>query len=157
MTDIVSKKKRSTMMSGISSKDTKPEMIVRKSLHQAGYRFRLHQRNLPGKPDLVMPKYRLSIFIHGCFWHRHRGCRYAYQPKTRKEFWQNKFKQNIIRDEKNISKLLCGGWRVVVVWECFIREKKHHEIIEALQHAIHGRANYYEYPPVNEENVWSEE
>lgn len=147
MADIVSKSKRSEMMSGISSKNTAPELIVRKSLHRAGYRFRLHRKGLPGRPDLVMQKYKLVIFIHGCFWHRHTGCRYAYLPKTRKEFWYMKFKRNVIRDQENISKLLKDGWRVAIIWECFIKRHQDKDLIDFLQQVIHGHGVYYELPP----------
>lgn len=148
MTDIVSKKKRSEMMSGISSKDTVPEITVRRALHSAGYRFRLHHKGLPGKPDLVMQKYKLSIFIHGCFWHRHTGCKYAYQPKTRREFWEKKFYTNFARDQKNIANLISQGWRVLIIWECFIRKIDNSELVETVETAIHGHDVYYELLPI---------
>lgn len=149
MTDIVSKQKRSEMMSRISSKDTQPELTVRKALHKAGYRFRLHYRSLPGKPDIVMPKYKLSIFIHGCFWHRHSGCKFAYEPKTRKEFWENKFNTNLVRDRANIDKLISKGWKVLVIWECFTKKREHIDLVNIVEHAIHGQGKVYEYPPSN--------
>jgi len=105
-------------MSRIRSRDTKPEIIVRKILHRMGYRFRLHRKDLPGCPDIVLPKYRTVVFVHGCFWHRHEGCRYAYNPKSRVDFWQKKFKQNVERDKKVRHELTDMGWRVLVVWEC---------------------------------------
>lgn len=108
-------------MAGIRSRDTSPEMKVRRLLHRHGFRYRLHKQDLPGRPDLVLPRYRLCIFVHGCFWHRHLGCRYATTPKTRPEFWQNKFDQNVARDTKNKSALLAMGWRVLELWECGIR------------------------------------
>lgn len=146
MTDVVSKKKRSEMMSGISSKNTLPERTVRKALHKAGYRYRLHYKTLPGKPDLVMPKYKLSIFIHGCFWHRHSGCKYAYQPKTRREFWEKKFQSNVVRDQKNIANLISDGWRILIIWECFIRKVDSSELVESVETAIHGHEVFYELP-----------
>jgi len=146
MTDIVSKKKRSEMMSGITSKNTLPELTVRKALHKAGYRYRLHYKALPGKPDLVMPKYKLSIFVHGCFWHRHTGCKYAYQPKTRREFWEKKFQSNVARDQKNITNLTSKGWRTLIIWECFIRKVDSSELVESLQAVIHGHEVFYELP-----------
>ncbi len=109
---------RSRNMSAIKSKNTKPEIAVRKLLHSMGYRFRLHRKDLPGSPDIVLPKYKTVIFVHGCFWHRHENCKYASNPKTRKEFWENKFKGNVKRDleiQKNIKNI---EWRSLVIWEC---------------------------------------
>ena len=109
---------RSRNMSAIKSKNTKPEIAVRKLLHSMGYRFRLHGKDLPGSPDIVLPKYKTVIFVHGCFWHRHENCKYASNPKTRKEFWENKFKANIKRDLEIQGKIKNIEWRSVVVWEC---------------------------------------
>jgi DNA mismatch endonuclease (patch repair protein) len=120
--DVVSKTVRSRMMAGIRGKDTLPEIHVRKVLHNHGFRFRLHSKNLPGKPDIVLPRYRVCIFVHGCFWHRHPECRYATSPKTRPEFWTEKFRQNVERDKKNREALLHMGWRVIEIWECAIRK-----------------------------------
>ena len=109
---------RSRNMSAIKSKNTKPEIAVRKVLHSMGYRFRLHGKDLPGSPDIVLPKYKTVIFVHGCFWHRHENCKYASTPKTRQEFWNKKFKKNIERDleiQENIKNI---EWRSVVIWEC---------------------------------------
>lgn len=108
------------MMSGIKAKNTKPEMIIRKALHAAGFRYRLHVRDLPGKPDLVFPKYKAVIFIHGCFWHGHE-CRYFKLPATRTEFWRDKINTNHSRDIRQQAQLRAAGWRVLVVWECVIR------------------------------------
>ncbi len=105
-------------MSRIKNRDTKPELIVRSFLHRKGYRFRLHRKDLPGKPDIVLPRFKKIIFVHGCFWHRHAGCRYAYNPKSRVEFWEKKFKQNIIRDKNVQEALVQQGWQVYVIWEC---------------------------------------
>ena len=118
MTDVFSEEKRSYVMSCVSSKDTKPEKIVRSFLHRAGFRFRLHSPGLPGKPDLVLAKYKTAIFVHGCFWHRHPGCKRTTTPATRREFWLEKFKKNVIRDNLNYQKLKEQGWEVIVVWAC---------------------------------------
>lgn len=122
MTDTVSKERRSWNMGRIRGKDTEPEKCVRSLLHQLGYRFRLHDRNLPGRPDIVLPRFRTVIFVHGCFWHRHSGCRYAYSPKSRREFWEEKFARNVVRDQDAQAVLACAGWRVVTVWECETRD-----------------------------------
>lgn len=110
-------------MSGIRGKDTQPELIVRSFLHRKGLRFRLHAK-LPGKPDLVFPKYRTAVFVHGCFWHRHKGCKFTTTPKTRAEFWEAKFVANIKRDAVAKERLEALGWRVLVVWACQIDEKE---------------------------------
>ena len=107
-------------MSRIKSKNTTPEMRVRSMLHRAGYRFRLHVEHLPGKPDIVLPKYKTVIFVHGCFWHRHEGCSRATMPSTNQEYWKKKFKSNVERDKREQAELKKAGWRVIVVWECEI-------------------------------------
>ena len=109
---------RSRNMSAIKSKNTKPEIAVRKLLHSMGFRFRLHRKDLPGSPDIVLPKYKTVIFVHGCFWHRHENCKYASNPKTRKEFWESKFKANVKRDKEIQEKIKNIGWQSVVIWEC---------------------------------------
>ena len=109
---------RSRNMSAIKSKNTKPEIKVRKVLHSMGYRFRLHSKDLPGSPDIVLPKYKTVIFVHGCFWHRHENCKYASTPKTRKEFWNKKFIANIKRDSEIQEKIKILDWRSIVIWEC---------------------------------------
>ena len=109
---------RSRNMSAIKSKNTKPEIKVRKILHSMGYRFRLHSKDLPGSPDIVLPKYKTVIFVHGCFWHRHENCKYASTPKTRKEFWNKKFTENKKRDSEIQEKIKILDWRSVVIWEC---------------------------------------
>lgn len=118
-------------MGRIKSGDTKPELTVRSILHRMGYRFRLHRKDLPGKPDIVLPKYKTVIFVHGCFWHRHEGCKYAYTPKSRTDFWQKKFQSNVARDQKALSTLAEMGWRVLIIWECEV--KKTEFIMERLQ------------------------
>ena len=118
MVDIVDTETRSRMMSNIRGKDTKPELILRRALHARGLRYRLHVKDLPGKPDLVFPKFRAVVFVHGCFWHRHPGCAKATTPATRVEFWQEKFRANVLRDQKNSERLTETGWRICTVWEC---------------------------------------
>ena len=116
--DRISKKHRSWNMSRIRGKDTKPELVVRSLLHRMGYRFRLHVRELPGTPDIVLPKWKTVIQVHGCFWHRHPGCRYAYAPKSRVAFWEKKFEGTLVRDKSSELDLRARGWAVLVVWEC---------------------------------------
>lgn len=124
MVDIVTPEKRSRMMSGIKAKNSKAEMMVRRLLFAAGYRFRLHRRDLPGTPDIVMPRRNIAIFVHGCFWHFHEGCRYAKMPTTRPDFWKTKLQANVDRDRRSIEKLSAMGWRVLCVWECATRNAK---------------------------------
>jgi len=121
MADILTAEKRSWNMSRIKSGDTRPELAVRKMLHALGYRFRLHSKDLPGRPDIILPKYETVIFVHGCFWHRHRGCRYAYTPKSREGFWKKKFERNTARDKEVIQSLQELGWNITVIWECETR------------------------------------
>lgn len=121
MADRISKEHRSWNMSRIQGKDTGPEKKVRSLLHRMGYRFRLHRKDLPGKPDIVLPKYKAVIFVHGCFWHRHKGCRLAYTPKSRKEFWKKKFEDTMLRDVRNKKLLKRQNWKVLVIWECQTR------------------------------------
>lgn len=123
MTDVVGKVARSRMMSGIRGKNTKPELIIRKALHAQGFRFRLHVKDLPGKPDLVLPKYKAVIFVNGCFWHGH-DCRYFKVPQTRADFWLDKIGQNKSRDKYQQAVLQSLGWKVMVVWECAVRAMK---------------------------------
>ncbi|MGD0785561.1 MAG: very short patch repair endonuclease [Sedimentisphaerales bacterium] len=122
MADSISKERRSWNMSRIRSKDTKPELLVRSILHKKGYRFRLHQKNLPGKPDIVLSKYRTCIFVQGCFWHQHKGCIDASKPKTNSSYWQTKLKRNKQRDQQNYKKLVSLGWQVIIFWECELRD-----------------------------------
>jgi DNA mismatch endonuclease (patch repair protein) len=116
--DIVSPEKRSQMMAGIKGKNTKPEMLVRKLVHGMGFRFRLHRKDLPGSPDLVFPRLKKAIFVHGCFWHRHAGCRFACTPKSNAQFWLDKLEGNKRRDVLALTALDALGWEVLVVWEC---------------------------------------
>ena len=119
--DIVNAATRSRMMSSVRSRNTAPEMIVRRYLHGQGFRYRLHVRNLPGSPDLVLPKHRTVIFVHGCFWHRHRGCRYSTMPASNAERWREKFAANVQRDALKETQLRSAGWKVIVVWECELK------------------------------------
>jgi DNA mismatch endonuclease (patch repair protein) len=109
-------------MAAIRGSDTTPELRVRKLLHRLGYRFRLHRRDLPGSPDVVLPRYRTVVFVHGCFWHRHPGCRYTTMPRTRMDFWARKFEQNVERDRRQQQQLTAMGWCVMIVWECELRD-----------------------------------
>ena len=118
--DNVSSDVRSRMMAGIRGKNTKPELAIRSALHSLGFRFRLHRKDLPGKPDLVFPKHSAVIFVHGCFWHGH-GCHLFKWPKTKSEFWQQKINSNIARDRRDLSALMRGGWRVATIWECSLK------------------------------------
>lgn len=120
MADIYSKKKRSEIMSKIGGTDTKPEIIVRKFLFSKGFRYRINDERYPGKPDIVLPKYKTIIFVHGCFWHGHKSCKASKLPKTRKGFWKKKISDNINRDRINIQELEKQGWNVINVWECEI-------------------------------------
>jgi DNA mismatch endonuclease (patch repair protein) len=106
------------MMAAIKGRDTGPECVLRSALHRLGFRFRLHRKSLPGRPDLILPKHRVAVFVNGCFWHRHAGCRYATTPRTRPEFWAAKFAANVERDRRNEAALLDAGWRLAVIWEC---------------------------------------
>lgn len=120
MMDVVDKATRSRMMSGIRAKNTRPEMFLRQGLHALGFRFRLHAKGIPGKPDIVLPKRRALISVHGCFWHGH-GCRYCKTPKTNTAFWQEKIQSNKRRDERTLHLQLDAGWRCLLVWECAVR------------------------------------
>ncbi len=121
MVDVMDARTRSALMSRIQAKDTKPELIIRRQLWRYGYRFRLHGRKLPGKPDLVLPKWRSVVLVHGCFWHRHEGCPHFRLPKTRTQFWDEKLGRNKERDAATVAALGRLGWRVAVVWECSIK------------------------------------
>ena len=117
-------------MAGIRSKNTKPEILVRQWLHRHGYRFRLHRKDIPGTPDVVLPRHQTLIFVHGCFWHHHEGCRYAYPPAARTEWWIVKFEKNRIRDINVMEQLKTSGWHVLVIWECEIKNGSFTSILE---------------------------
>lgn len=122
MTDVHTVVVRSKNMRAIKATNTKPELFVRKYLHAAGFRFRVHRKELPGKPDIVLPKYRAIVFVHGCFWHCHPGCKFAVIPMTRRAFWQEKLEKNFNRDKRQIAELEAMGWRVFVIWECEVKK-----------------------------------
>lgn len=134
-------------MARVHAKDTKPELLVRSVLHQEGYRFRLHARELPGIPDILLPKYKTAVFIHGCFWHAHVNCRDSGIPMTRTTFWRNKISENQERDRKNISIVGQMGWRVAIIWECALKNAKATaKTVNALDIWIKSGMNYLEIP-----------
>lgn len=146
MADHLDKEKRSWNMSRIHSKDSIAERKVRSALHNAGYRFRLHRKDMPGKPDIVLPKYKTVILIHGCFWHRHSGCSKASEPKTNKDYWLNKFQRNIDRDSKTKQQLQDLNWNVIVLWECEIRKFDSNDIVSKILKEIkHGDSKTDEF------------
>lgn len=120
--DVFSRHERSRIMAGIKGKNTRPEIIVRSLLHRMGYRFRLHRTDLPGKPDIVLPRHRKIIFVHGCFWHGHKGCPKSKRPQTNRKFWNRKLDGNIRRDAETLSDLRKLGWNVLIVWECEVKD-----------------------------------
>lgn len=141
MADVHSKEVRSYNMSRIGSKNTKPEIILRKVLFSAGFRFRIHVKLLPGRPDIVLKKYKTAIFVHGCFWHGHVGCKYYVVPKTRTEFWLDKINGNITKDELIKNQLQQNGWNVIEVWECQIKKGMSEEELKKLITKITNNAN----------------
>lgn len=130
MSDVLTSEQRHKCMSHIRGRDTKPELIIRSWLHRHGYRFRIQCDHLPGKPDIVLKKHKLIIFVNGCYWHRHPGCKYTTSPATNAAFWEEKFAQNVERDKRNIEKLECSGWNVLVIWECQVKDGSFKEILE---------------------------
>lgn len=136
MADTVSRKRRSEIMSNVKSSNTKPEILVRKFLYSKGIRFRLHDKKLPGKPDIKVPKFKVVVFINGCFWHGHKSCKIYVMPKTNKTFWYSKIENNINRDRKNKSKLKRLGWKVITVWECDLKTKKRESTLQRLVNNI---------------------
>jgi DNA mismatch endonuclease, patch repair protein len=132
MTDTLGKQLRSWNMSRIKGKNTGPELVTRRLLHKLGFRYCLHRRDLQGRPDITLPKYKTVIFVHGCFWHRHPGCKYAYKPKSNMPFWEEKFNKNIKRDIENKRKLEICGWKVLIIWECQTKSSENlKQIIES--------------------------
>lgn len=127
--DKLSPAHRSRVMASVRGKDTTPELRARKMLHALGFRYRLHRKDLPGKPDIVLPKYRVCIFVHGCFWHQHPGCKRSSRPSSNEEFWSGKLDKNIERDEENRQALQKLGWKVAVIWECETKDPERLEII----------------------------
>ena len=146
MADVHSRNVRSKNMAAVKGKDTKPELLIRKGLHRLGFRFRLHDRRLPGKPDLVFPKYRAVIFVNGCFWHKH-DCHLFKQPATRKEFWEDKINRTCERDRENRAALKEAGWRILTVWECSLKGKtrlQDSELLERMSSWIAGELSEVE-------------
>ena len=139
MADVHSKEKRSYNMSQIRSKDTKPEILVRKYLFSCGLRYRKNDKRYPGRPDIVLPKYQTIVFINSCFWHKHIGCKYFVLPKSNIEFWDNKLENNRLRDNHNINQLCSSGWNVIIVWECELKKAIRNERLARLYNEI--RAN----------------
>ena len=131
MPDVVDRQTRSRMMSGIRGKDTKPEITVRKGLHARGFRYRLHDKTAAGKPDLILPRYRAAIFVHGCFWHQH-GCHLFKMPSTRRDFWMEKLAANRKRDAKVRTALLNSGWRILTIWECALKGRTRLEFSDVI-------------------------
>lgn len=132
--DTLTPEERSKLMGKIRGKNTKPELQVRSMLHRAGYRFSLHRTDLPGKPDIVLRKYKTVVFVHGCFWHRHKNCKIASTPKSNVEFWQNKFRRNIANDKRHTRALRRQGWHVLTVWECQL--KKPEQILRKIERCL---------------------
>lgn len=150
MVDVLSPEQRRLNMSRIRGRDTKPEILVRKGLHSRGLRYRLHDRTLPGRPDLVFPKYRTVIFVHGCFWHLH-GCSLSKLPETHEEFWRQKLTTNKSRDAEVVTKLMADGWRVLLIWECAIRGREKAPLFRVLdlveQFVKSGKPDFSQIPP----------
>ncbi|MCH8568732.1 MAG: DNA mismatch endonuclease Vsr [Balneolales bacterium] len=140
MADVHKPKIRSFNMSKIRSKDTKPEMAVRRFLHFKGYRYRLHVKDLPGKPDIVLPKYNTVILVQGCFWHAHENCKYFKLPSTRQDWWKKKIEKNKQRDTENIDLLKLKGWKVIVLWECDLKPKLREVALEKILKEIDGNS-----------------
>ena len=138
MADVHSKAVRSYNMSRIKGKDTKPEMLVRRFLHKNGFRYRLHVKDLPGKPDIVLPKYKTVIFIHGCFWHGHEGCKYYVVPKTRTEWWLNKIQGNSANDQKHAEYFQSKGWKIIIIWTCNLKKSFINTTLTQLYSQIHS-------------------
>ncbi|NDC42450.1 MAG: DNA mismatch endonuclease Vsr [Chitinophagia bacterium] len=136
MADVHDSRTRSYNMSRIQGKNTKPELLVRKFLHSMGFRFRLHRTDLQGKPDIILPKYKTAIFIHGCFWHGHEGCKYFRLPSTRSEWWEKKIAQNKARDQRHEHQLKTKGWTIIVIWECTLRKQEKDETFRQLKEAL---------------------
>ncbi len=133
MADIVSPRKRSEIMRSIKSNGGAPEIYVRKALHAAGYRYRLNAKELPGKPDIVLPRHRVALFVHGCFWHRHDGCAAARMPQSNRDYWEPKLTRNVERDLAAVTALVQGGWRVRLIWTCELRSRvKANQAIDGL-------------------------
>lgn len=143
--DTVSPIVRSRIMASIGTRNTGPEVLLRKALHRLGFRFRLHARDLPGSPDIILPKFKAAIFVHGCFWHAH-GCRLSTLPATRKQFWRNKFKANRLRDDSKTDQLLAARWRVITVWQCALGPSALPRLVRRIVNWLEGKGRFLEIP-----------
>lgn len=152
MTDSIDKETRSRIMAAVRSYGTRPEKRVRSSLHSQGFRFRLHIKQLPGTPDLVLRKYKAAIFINGCFWHQHQNCKAAHIPQTRSEFWQKKFTCNVLRDQKVMYQLKIMGWRAAIIWECALNKRLQEDTLKRLALWLKWGGEYLEIPIYDEFN-----
>lgn len=139
--DVHDKKTRSYNMSRIKGKNTRPEELVRKYLFSQGFRYRKNDKRLPGSPDIVLPRYKTVIFVNGCFWHGHEGCRYFVWPENNKDFWKNKIETNIARDNKKTAALESMGWKVITVWECELKPKIREQTLSCLVYKLHNNSN----------------
>lgn len=139
--DVHDKKTRSYNMSRIKGKNTRPEELVRKYLFSQGFRYRKNDKRLPGSPDIVLPRYKTVIFVNGCFWHGHEGCRYFVWPESNKDFWKNKIETNIARDNKKTASLESMGWKVITVWECELKPKIREQTLSCLVYKLHNNSN----------------
>lgn len=147
MADVVDQATRSRMMASIKGANTTPEIALRKAMHALGLRFRLHAKKMPGRPDIVLPRWKAVVFVHGCFWHRHEGCPNATHTATRPDFWKAKFKANVERDHRNIKELQDKGWYVLVIWECSIKSRGAAKVAEEVQQSLAARARLKEGAP----------
>lgn len=154
MTDRIDAATRSRTMAAIRSKNTKPEKWVRSALHKQGFRFRLHNKTLPGSPDLVLRKYHAVIFINGCFWHQHEGCKASHLPKSRTDFWERKFARNVARDQKVLYQLKVMGWRVAIVWECGLKKAIREQTLQHVVVWLQSDSEYFELPIYDEFSEW---
>lgn len=146
MADLFDKSKRSAVMAAIKGRDTKPELALRKALHARGLRYRLHVASLPGRPDIVLKRHRAAILVHGCFWHRHQGCKLASTPQDNGAYWQAKFERNMARDVRDAAALTALGWRVAVVWECSLTPRRLGAAADAVVQWLHSDHKTFEWP-----------
>jgi DNA mismatch endonuclease, patch repair protein len=146
MVDVVDKMTRSRMMSGIRGKHTQPEVLLRRALHARGFRFRLHANELPGRPDIVLPRFHAAIQVHGCFWHRHQHCVYCTRPASNIDFWNRKFSETIARDQRNLVSLKNLGWRTAIVWECSLEAHAIEAVAGRLAKWLKGQSSFMEIP-----------
>ena len=155
MVDVVSPEKRSLMMAGIRAVNTKPELALLHALHSMGLRYRIGVKTLPGKPDIVFPRFNAVFFVHGCFWHRHPGCKLAANPGTREEFWRAKFAANVARDFRVREELMEAGWRVAVVWECSLRQREIFEVLveKLVEWVIHPENSHHDVEDCNIQTI----